>query len=251
MVAPSRVGTPTIDTSSSNRSSVSFSHTTTSATDLLTVAFMIEGAESISVTPQFNGNDLDLIHDTGSTADNNDVRIYVYGMVSPGAVTGNITATFTTVVNPSAIICRNWTDTEVSSVAAATNFISSDINTSSTGTSVLASGGSSGNTLYAVGCFQGEDGQGLTWSSAVFTGLADNITGGSTTADFAFADGEYTTLPAGTTLEWNASDQNTAVLIELVALGAGPAGRIMSSLAGAGGLAGLGGIAGQGGGLAG
>lgn len=218
MPAPSRVGTPTINTSSANRTSVSFSHTTTGDTDLLLVTFILEGGETISGTPQFNSSDLTLIRDTGSTSNLADVRVYVYGMVSPGAVTANITATFTSNVNPSVVICRNWADTETASVVAATNFISEDVNFDPSTTSVLTSGGSSGNTLYAVGGFQGANGAPVGWSSAAFSEITEGTTGPSTTSDFAYADAEYTTLPAGTTITWSSDDENTAVLIELVAL---------------------------------
>lgn len=222
MVAPSRVGTPTIDTGSAFRQNISFSHTTTSDTDLLLVTFILEGAKGINPTPQFDGADLTLIRDTGDTGSNNDVRVLIYGMVSPGAVTANVTATYANNNNPDAIIVRNWTDTEISSVAAAANSISEDVNTSNSEFSVLSSGGVSGNTLYAVGGFQGEDGSEASWISEAFSVLANGTTGGSANADFAYTDGEYTTLPAGTTIDWNASDQNTGVLIELVAFGAGP-----------------------------
>ena len=224
MAEPSRVGTSTIDVSSSNRSSVSFSHTTTADTDLLLVSFGVRGNESISVTPQFNSSDLTLVHDTGDTGSATDIRIYVYGVVAPGAVTANVTATYASSVNPDFVICRNWTDVVTTSVAAATNFISEDINTVGTSTSVLTSGGSSGNTLHAGGAAIGAKMRPVGWSSAAFNEITEGQTGTGGTTDFAFADAEYTTLPAGTTITWNDPDENTAVLIELVAAGAGPAG---------------------------
>jgi hypothetical protein len=111
MPAPTRVGTETIDNSSANRDPASFTHTTTATTDLLLVCVLIEGAEAVTGTPTFDSNNLTLIRDTGDTSDNADVRIYIYGLISPGAVTnGTVAVDFVSNVNPSAICCINYTD---------------------------------------------------------------------------------------------------------------------------------------------
>lgn len=222
MAAPSRVGTETTfiaGGSGSGASSISFSHTTTAATNILIVAFAVEGNNSIS-SVQFNSTNMTLIRDTGSTADSRDIRIYIYGMVSPGNTTANVTATHSDANDPVIARCTNWTDAETSSVANATNFISEEQDTAPSTTAVLSSGGSSGNTLYAFGSQQSGT-RTATWSSAAFTEIAEFETGTSTTVDISGVDGEYTSPPAGTTITWSTSEENTGVLIEIIAASGG------------------------------
>ena len=219
MPAPSRVGTETINNSSVNRDPISFTHTTTADTDLLLVCLLVEGAEAVTGTPTFDSNNLTLIRDTGDTSSNSDVRIFVYGLISPGAVTnGTVSIDMTSNVNPSAVACINYTGTDTASVAAATNFINEDVNTSATSTGVHASGGSSGNTLFVVGCGQGEDMQPASVDNS-FAEIWDEQTGTTANADFGHIGAELTTgLPSAVTITYGAptSDENTSVLIELV-----------------------------------
>ncbi len=220
MVAPTRVGTETINQSSANRDPASFSHTTTVDTDLLLVCVLIEGAEAVAGTPTFDGNDLTLIHDTGVEGFS-DVRIYIYGRVSPGSVTGTVSVDFDSNVNPSAVCCINYKDTDTASVAAATNFLSDDVNTIESDTGVHASGGSSGNTLFVVGCGQGADMEPSTVDNS-FVEIWDEETGVSNVSDFGHIGAELTTgLPSAVTITYGATDQNTSVLIELVVVGGG------------------------------
>lgn len=229
MVAPSRTGTGTTSPSSSNRNNLSISHTSTADTDMLIAAFIIEGQEEVTTTPQFDGNDMTLIHDTGPEAAS-DVRVLIYGIVSPGAVTANVTITFASNVNPSVVFITNWKDVESTSVGNGTNFISDDVNTAGTTTSVLASGGVSGNSLYSAGAFQGADGDAATIDNGSI--IETGTTGPSNSLDFAFIQAEILTgLPQSQTITWQADDENTAAMIELVAVGAGPVGGAVHGLA--------------------
>ena len=221
MVAPTRVGTETIQNGSTSRSAESFSHTTTADTDILLVCVFIEGNEAVSGTPTFDGNDLTLIRDTGSTGAAADVRAYVYGQLAPGAVTGTLAVSFTSTVNPDAVVCINYKDTDSASIAAATNFINEDINTTASSTGVHSSGGSSGNTLLVAGAGQGNDMQHASVDNS-FAEVWDEQTGISSSQDFGHIGAELTTgLPSAVTITYGATDQNTSVLIELVAAAAG------------------------------
>ncbi len=222
-MAITRVGTETINNSSSSRDPASFSHTTTADTDLLLVCVLIEGNEAVNGTPTFDGNDLTLIRDTGSTGSNGDVRVYVYGMVSPGAVTGTVSVDFTSSVNPSAVACINYKGTDTITVGLATNFINEDVNTSGTSTGVHASGGTSGNALFVVGCGQGADMQPASVDNS-FVEVWDQQTGTSNSSDFGHIGAEkLSSIPSAVTITYGATDENTSVLIELLVPGIDPA----------------------------
>ena len=212
MTAPSRVGTSTNNTGSGDP--VTFSHTTTSDTDLLTVSFGITANETV-VGVTFDGNALTLIHATTPSGNNRDVYMLTYGIVSPGAKTATVSIDFG---NSAAVntICHNWTDVDTASVAAATNFIDDAVNNGGSSTAILSSGGTSGNTLYAIGGHFTTSS--ATWASAAFTEIGEYPGG------VDMVDGEYTSPPAGTTITWTSADENAAILIEIVAAGAGPAG---------------------------
>jgi len=211
-----RVGSETINNSSSDVSSHSYSHTTTAATDLLLLVVHIEGAESVSGTPTFDGDDFTLIRDTGDTSSNTDVRSYIYGQVSPTVTTGTVAISFTTIVNPSASICVNYTNTDTTDVATATNFLTDDVNTSATSTNVHASGGTAGNCLFITVAGQGADTQPMGYSDK-FVRIWDDETGTSSTVDFGHGGAEANvTVPSAVTATLQVSDENTGILIELV-----------------------------------
>ena len=210
MAAPNRVGTETYNGSSGDP--VTYSHTTTSATDLLTVAIAANGSEDIlGVT--FDGASLTLIHATTPSGNNRDTQVAIYGIVSPGAKTATISIDFGNSASCRSK-CVNWTDVDTTSVAAATNYIDDWVANAGSSVSVLTSGGTSGNTLYAVG--NHVTASSASWASAAFNEIAEHSA--------LFVDAEYTTLPAGTTITWSSADENAAVLIELVAAGAAAIG---------------------------
>ena len=215
MAVPSRVGSTTHNSSESSQSSISFTHTTDTGTELLIVKFQMRASEFITGTPTHNGDSLTLIRDTGS-GDVQTPRIYVYGRVSPDIGTYTISATLDSGAAPRCWSASNWQDVDTTSVAAATNFIDDTVNTSGSST-VLASGGTDGNRLLAFGGFRGADGDPVGWSSAAFVEDYEESSGTSNTNSQICAEADYDTLPSGTTIGWSSSDDNAGVLIEIVA----------------------------------
>jgi hypothetical protein len=196
-------------------------HTVPVGTDFLLALIAFEGNEAINPTTgcQWLGVDLTEIDDTGSTGDNSDCRIYAYGMVSPTAGSGNARTAYQYSGAPAVSVWMNFTGTATASVAAATNAISNVSNTSPASTSVLASGGTAGNTLIAFGAAQNS---GLSPASinGSFSELLDTTTA-SGTAEFAYYLATYYAISGaeGPTITWASSNENAAVLVELVAAG--------------------------------
>jgi len=193
-------------------------HTTDGFTDILLCFEAMEGNENPQATEfcTFDGDDLTLIHDTGSTGSNTDVRILVYGMVSPGPKTAN--AQILTQFNafPLVAIWVNLNGTDITSVAAASNFISESVNTVAASTNVLSSGGAAGNGLMAFGVAKGNDMNPSSIDSGMVE-IVEDVTD-ATTSDFAFnLSRNFTSAPIGPTITWNTLDECTAVLVELVA----------------------------------
>ena len=206
---PSRVGTSTPYTGAAGNP-ITFSHTTSSDTELLLVSFHTSAAEIIS-SVTFDGIAMTSIHTTTASGSGQDGQTAVYGLILASAQknkTANVVLTFT---NSAAVtvIAHNWNGVDTDSLAAATNFISDDVNDSPTTTSVLSSGGSSGNILYANG---GHRQSAATASWGTFTEIAE-YAGGL----YKFVDADHTSLPAGDTITWSTSDENVGVLIEIVA----------------------------------
>lgn len=227
MPAPSRVGTETIDNSSSNRDPATATHTTTSDTDLLLVCVITLGNENVTGTPTFDSDNLTLIHDVGQN-NSSDVRIQIWGIVSPGAKTATVSVDFISGVDPSVLAMINYKDVDTASVAAATNFINDDVNDVPTSTGVHASGGSLGNTLFVVGGGIGADMQPASVDNS-FVEIWDEQTGTSTSTDLGHIGAELLTgLGSGVTITYAVSDENTSVLIELVALVAAQDGIVMA-----------------------
>ena len=196
-------------------------HTTTADTDLLMHFVAIEGNEAPDSTPsRFDISDtnqsLTLIADTGSTGSNTDVRLLAYGLVSPGAVT-TADCRFDVAIEAAQIasIWVNFAGVVTSSVAAATNFENEKVNTAASSTTVIPSGGSTGNPLI---CWAAANGNDMAPSSVdnSFTELLDNVTA-ATTADYAYSLSSLLTGgPSAVTVSWNVSDENSGLLIELI-----------------------------------
>jgi hypothetical protein len=217
-MAVAEVGTRTlaIQEAATPVSQLNTSHTTTAATSLLLCFVAIEGNEALEGSnASFNGTAMTLINDTGSTGSGADVRVYVYGLVSPdvGTYTAGIDPQYST--SPIAGHWVNYSGTETSTVAAATNFISSDINTSATSSTILTSGGTSGNYLVAYAVAQGGT-TGPTTVNNGFTEIWDGATD-TTASDFSYTMSYLdSTLPSAATISWTGPDQNGGVLIEIV-----------------------------------
>lgn len=101
----------------------------------------------------------------------------------------------------------------------------------------------------------GGDGGTFTINTGAGWSIVDQENAGTTGNDAAglFAQRNQASSGAGVDLliDSGVTDGKAGFQIAILEAGAGPSGRIMSSIAGGGGLAGSGGIAGQGGGLAG
>lgn len=217
-MAVTEVGTRTLakQEAATPISQLSISHTTTSSTDLLLCFTAIEGNETLeNDEASFNSTAMTLIHDSGSTGSGSDVRVYVYGLISPdvGTYTAKVDPQFST--SPMVALWLNYSGTETSNVAAATNHISNDVNTDPTGTTVLSTGGTSGNVLLAFAVAQG----GTTGPSTVnngFSEIYDNATD-TESSDFSYALSTLTSgLPSAVTVSWTGSNENSGLLLELV-----------------------------------
>ncbi len=203
-------------------SDATFSHTVDTGTTLLLVEIGHNaGGFELSAVPQFNGVNLTLIHDVGAGA-GSDVRVYLYGMVSPAVVTADVAITFTAANNPIWASAVNYLGTVTSSVAAAALFLSEDNNTVGTPTSVHESGGSAGNALIYYGQFHGADGTPASNASG-FTEVFDTETGGGSNADDDAVNMAelLDAAPAAITVTWSSTDENASIYIELVAAAAG------------------------------
>lgn len=199
-------------------------HTSTSDTDLMLCCVAIEGAETLDsgdeVAFDLSGGNVNLanISDSGNTGDNSDVQCSVWGMISPGAVTDAQTSIRISpgTANQIAVVWINLSGTNTTSLAAATNDIDTYSDTSGSGsTTVLSSGGSTGNGLIAWGAAQNNS---MAPSAAdnSFIEQVDSVTA-ATSSDFAY---NLSTLLAGApsacTITWNTTNENAGNLIEVV-----------------------------------
>ena len=190
-------------------------HTTTANTDLLLAFIGMEGNEGLVASGcQFGGVDLTEIHDTGSTGSNGDIRIYVYGIVSPGESSSTARTSIQGSGTPLISVWVNINGTATSSVAAATNFISESNNTTPASTNVLSSGGSSPNGLMAWGVAQNSNMANSAFDSG-FTELLEGETDVSADDISYNLASHFAGAPSGTTITWASSNECAAVLIEL------------------------------------
>jgi hypothetical protein len=157
----------------------SISHTVDSDTTLLVVSIFYEAAETVSGTPQWSlggGENLTLVDATTSSGNPNDMAMETWALVNPTAGAGTVSITVSSNDN-SISTAVNYLGTATSSVAAAIAFLEEDVNDAITNTTVFASAGTSGNTLYAAAGFKGADGVGITVPTN-FAELFDGESGG-------------------------------------------------------------------------
>jgi hypothetical protein len=216
-VAITQVGTHTTFNSSETTSEHSYSHTTTSDTDLLLLVVHVEGGETVTATPTWNSLDFTLIDAGTDTGNNQDTRTYIYGRVSPGSATAS-TIVALSGVNPSASACVNYSGTMATAgIAGAVNVLEAISNATGTGTIVFSSAGSDPNGLFCSVVAQGADTQPMASTSSVFSEIWDEQTGTSNSADFGHGGYELLSgLPAGTTITFGVTDENSGILIELI-----------------------------------
>ena len=242
-------GTSTIDVSTASRTDPSVSHTVPTGATLLLVSVGFRQNEILNGIDWNTSEAMTVVRLTDSSGDVSDVGVATFGLINPTATTANVDVDYASALNPDWVVISNWTGTVTSSVAAATNFISEDENIIGTNTTVLTTGGSAGNLMYAAAACVGDDASPGS-ESPVFTEITNTNTGGGSTggADQSLFVG-HIAAPSAVTITWLQTDENSGHLLEIVSAAVG--GRIMSSLVNSGGLAGAGGIAGASGGLAG
>ena len=196
-----------------------------STTELALAFWAIEGNEAaendeVSVNSvAFTG-----VHDSGAGVDGGDVRTYVHGLLNPGAVNDFIKYDWAFTASPIVGICRKYIDVKTDTMGDATNVIQSVENNSATAVTDFSSGGGTdGNMLVLFACAQGND-----MGDAVITNQADvtdtdwtiiaNGETGTNSSDFSFVLAECTAnLPKTPKVAWANSDENSGVIIEVVA----------------------------------
>lgn len=198
-------------------------HATTSDTTLLLNFVAIEGAEEPNPTNpsrfDISGTDqaLTLISDSLNTGSNGDVRTLIYGLVNPGAVAvANCRFSVQFSAFQIASVWVNVGGSVSTSVAAATNDIDQYSDTTGTGnTTVLTSGGSTGNSLFGWGAAQSN----ATSPSSVsgsFVEMVDSVTA-ATSSDLSFNLSRLLSgAPSGLTITWNSNNENAGNLIEVI-----------------------------------
>jgi len=237
LVGLQRVAPLTIDNSTAGVTSHSFSHTTTGDTDLLLLYVHIEGNESVSGLPTFDGADFTVIQEQASTGNNGDTRSHVYGLISPGKKTATIAVSFASSSDPSCCICVNYHGVDTASVAAATNQAGSVQNTTTSATVAFSSAGTSGNGLVASVVGQGADMSPMSFDNS-FLELWDHETGGgSAITDFGHGGAELLSgIPSALTVTMGATDECGGLMVELVVPAGATTHEVALTLAGSGNL---------------
>jgi hypothetical protein len=221
-MAISRGATVTPFTRTTTGTAAGGTHTVDTNTTLLVVSTMMEAGEDVSATPTWQesgsgSQDLTLVDIVGDSGSNNDVSVWTYALVNPNAGSGTLTVTHTE--NDNAItVAVNYLGTETTSVANAIAFLSEDDNNATITNNIsLASGGASGNTLYAAGSFKGGDGTTISSLTSGFSTLYDGESGGANAnSDISAAVVDYVGGAASACAwTWNATDDNCAHYFEI------------------------------------
>ena len=157
-----------------------------------------------------------LIHATTNSASPGNTRSYVWGLVNPTVKTANIRLEPATGnIKQSSIGVFNFDGTETASVAAATNHLNEDVNDDNSATIDLASGGTVGNLLVAMGNFQHENADPISlsagWSSIM------EITDATLSSEFILKVATKSGVSACTMTRTGADDESSGILTELVA----------------------------------
>jgi len=238
-MAVSRVGSASFLGESDTPSATgTLSHTVPSGATLLVVsaAMTMNRAFDGATLPTWNGADMTLIRNSASGAGAGDVEISTWGIVSPVATTANVVVTWTNSGQPFWVSAVNYDGTVVSSVAAATNFLTEDINTAATATGVHASGGTAGNALILVGAGVGDDMIPASNASSYIEVIENNTGGGAGNAsDLACYIADLVdSAPSAITVTWGVTDENNSHHLEIVAAAAPAAGANLLTLLGVG-----------------
>ena len=209
-------GTSTIDVSTAVRTDPSVSHTVPTGTTLLVVSTATRAPEVLSSITWNTSESLTEVRSTGAGGAGSDIEIATFAIVSPTVTTANVDVVWESSVNPDWVVISNWTGTVITSVAAAMIFISEDDNVDPTNTTVLTTGGSSGNLIYVAAACVGDDASPGS-ESPVFTEIANTNTGGGDggNPDQSLFAG-FIAAPSACTITWAATDENSGHLLEIV-----------------------------------
>jgi len=157
--------------------------------------------------------DLAEIYLSADTGDARDVRLGIYGILNPTTTGADFLRWRTQFTeNQCAIAIINLTGVDTTSLNDAVSVISSDSNTIASGatlTSVMASGGSSGDFGIAWGSSQAD---GASSVSAGWTSDQEGETGAAA-GDSRFRLDTNASMPSGCTQTWSGSDENEGVLL--------------------------------------
>jgi hypothetical protein len=214
-------------TSSATTTSVSQSHTVDSdGSDYLKLSIFLKADITVSVTPTWNTSEtFTLVDQTTSSGNGADMHVYTYGLVDPTATTANIAYTVDS-VNHVAHLATNYdVHHTAAAVADISTLISEDVNDTATNTTVFASGGTAGETVYGAACFKGGDGMPMTTSDTAFKILANGQTGTNGTNDLAFFVVDHIGGAADAfTGTWAVTDENAGHYLNIIDGAAGSAG---------------------------
>jgi hypothetical protein len=204
---------------STSGTDASVTHTVDTGTTLLVVTTMYEAGETVSGTPSWSlggGENLTLVDETTRSGSNNDMCISTYALASPTAGAGTVTVTHSS--NDNYITTAvNYIGTKVSATMTDNiAFISEDVNDAATNTSVFASGGTTGNTLYAAGSFKGGDGDGITVPTNFFE-IFDGASGANAASDISgYVCDNLNGAADSCTWTWAATDENAGHYLEII-----------------------------------
>lgn len=221
-MAVTRVGTDSsYFETTTGTNSYDMSHTTPSGASILIVSACMLGNRAFNGVATWDTDDMDLIGETALTS-SGVPDVGIWGFVSPAAKTANVNVSWTNASEPFWIAAQSFAGTVTTSVPDATNLVETVTN-GATSTTVFASGGSSGNALLVVAGAIGDDMDPAS-NDAGFTEILDQGTGGGSgiNADLCCYIAELLSgLPSAVTITWATSDDNSGMLIELVAASAG------------------------------
>lgn len=203
------------------KTSSSWSHTTSADVTLMLLEISCLASEGVSTVPQFDGVSMTLVAESTSSGNSGDVRNYVYGMVSPGAKTANVTWDWDTGQGAERVVIHNYSGTETSSVANAAIKRSEDVNDAPTNTGVHASVGTDGNALLLVGTGYGGDMQPASSISGSFNVVNEGSSAATSTNEVSMTVADKLTgLPSAVTITYPLTDDNASQLIEIIAASA-------------------------------
>jgi hypothetical protein len=132
-------------------------HTVPSGAEALVCSIFMRGNDATATTIAAEWDDggtdeaMTSVDETAANDNGGDLHVETFIRLSPTAATSDVTFTATGgTVDTSSIICTNWDNVDTTDVATATNVIGEEVNNTNSTTCEVASGGTTGNLLYAA-----------------------------------------------------------------------------------------------------